>query len=248
VTTEPIAWHREAYFGDLLKDEAAVVKTYESFPWMPRGASQPLFCLISELMDGGDIQHYLENQSRAWNESKACYEVIGILRVVRVLHEGGVVHRDLTPKNVFVTAGRRLKIGDFGITLHNVAHRGVTADAFNPRYAPPAVLSGAAKHWSLTDDVFHVGNLLAMLLAGRASSPTTRKEIKSLPCSAVTKAIIQRCIGEKGKRFRNAGELLAALEKGSQHCNRFGQLHRTTGSIAVKRSKPAALNCFEDCA
>ncbi len=208
VTLEPTGWHREAYFGDLLKDEPAVVRMYESFAWIPPGSSQPLYCLVLELMDGGDIQHYLQKRPEPWKESKARYEVARILRAVKLLHQGGAVHRDLTPRNIFVTAERRLKIGDFGIALHGVSGKGVTADTFNPGYAPPKLL----KHWSPADDVFHIGKLLAMLLSGGASFKPTRKEVKSLPCSAAAKAIIQRCLGEKRKRFRDADELLAALE------------------------------------
>jgi len=246
VTLEPTAWHREAYFGDLLKNEPAVVRMYESFAWMPPGDSRPLYCLISELMDGGDVQHYLQKRPQPWKESKARYEVIRVLRAVRLLHQGGAVHRDLTPKNVFVTADRRLKIGDFGIALHGVVQQGVAADAFNPGYAPPALLSGAAKHWSPADDVFHVGKLFAMLLSGGASPPG-RKEVKGLRCSAAAKAIIQRSIGEKRKRFRDADELLAALERkiAMPHTLRVTSLTGKrvvfTGGMDIKRSEARKL-------
>lgn len=246
-TQEPTAWHREAYFGDLLKHEPAVVRMYESFAWVPSGASQPLYCLISELMDGGNVQDYLANQPFRWKESKARREMIRILRAVKLLHQGGAVHRDLTPGNVFVTAGGRLKIGDFGIALHGIAQKGVAADVFNPGYAPPAVLAGEAKHWSPADDVFHVGKLFAMLLAGRAGLPPTRKEVKNLPCSAFTKAIIQRCIGEKRKRFRDAGELLAALENKAAKTRRAkvsslkGKRVVFTGAMAITRAEARRL-------
>jgi eukaryotic-like serine/threonine-protein kinase len=246
VTREPTAWHREAYFGDLLKHEPAVVRMYESFAWMAPGDSQPLYCLVSELMDGGDIQQFLRKQPEPWKESRARFEMIRVLRAVRLLHQGGAVHRDLTPRNVFVTAEGRLKIGDFGIALHGVAAKGVRADAFNPGFAPPALLAGNAKHWSPADDVFHVGKLFAMLLSGGASSPS-RKQVKLLLCSAAAKAIIQRCIGEKRKRFRDADELLAALEHkvSTPHTLRVASLAGKrvvfTGGMAIKRAEAREL-------
>jgi eukaryotic-like serine/threonine-protein kinase len=244
---QPTAWHREAYFGDLLKDEPAVVRLYESFAWIPSGDSKPLYCLISELMDGGDVQHYLQKQPQPWKESKARYEVIRVLRAVRLLHQGGAVHRDLTPRNVFVTAQGRLKIGDFGIALHGFAQTGVAADVFNPGFAPPAFLAGGAKHWSPADDVFHVGMLFAMLLSGRASSRLSRKQVRDLPCSSAVKAIIQRCIGEKRKRFCDADELLAALEHkiATPHTLRVSSLLGKnvvfTGGMAIKRAQARLL-------
>jgi len=247
VALQPAAWQREAYFGELLKGEPAVVRMYESFAWIPRVDAKPLYCLISELMDGGDVQHYLRTQPQPWKESKARYEVIRVLRAVRLLHQGGAVHRDLTPRNVFVTAQGRLKIGDFGIALHGLAQSGVAADVFNPGFAPPALLAGGAKHWSPADDVFHLGMLFAMLLSGRASSRLTRKQVKSLPCSSAAKAIIQRSIGERRKRFCDADELLAAFEHkiATPRTLRVPSLRGKTvvftGGMAIKRAKARLL-------
>ncbi|HSU59746.1 MAG TPA: protein kinase [Bryobacteraceae bacterium] len=212
VSLDATAWTREAYFGELLKRDPAVVRMYESFPWTPPGGSQPLCCLIFELMRGGDVQQYLRRQPQPWKESKARCEVIRLLRAVNLLHQCGAVHRDLTPKNILVTAARRLKIADFGIAAQSLAPSGVAADAFNLAYAPPAVSAGDAKHWSPADDVFHIGKLFAMLLSGSSSWPT-KMDVKNLICSTDAKEIIQRCIGEKHKRFQNAGELLAFLQR-----------------------------------
>jgi hypothetical protein len=250
VTLEPTEWHREAYFGDLLKRERAVVRIYESFAWIPAGASKPLYCLVSELMYGGDVRHYLSRHPQPWKEPKVRHEVISILRALRLLHQGGAVHRDLTPRNIFVTTGRQLKIGDFGLALHGIARNGVVADAFNPAYAPPAVLAGEATHWSPEDDVFHVGKLLTMLLSGRAT-PLTRREARNLSCSAETKAIIQRCIGEKRKRFGNASEVLAALEgkvagpRRVRVSSLLGKRVVFTGRMAIRRAEARLL--LESC-
>ena len=247
VTLEPTAWHREAYFGDLLQREPAVVRMYESFAWLPAGGAQPLYCLVSELMEGGDVQQYLAKQPEPWKESKARCEVIRVLRAVRLLHQGGAVHRDLTPRNVFVTADRRLKIGDFGIALHRVARKGVRADTFNPGFAPPAVLARAARHWTPADDVFHIGKLFAMLLGGGGSASPSRKQVKSLSCSPAAKAIIQRCIGEKRKRFRDADELLAAFQEKAaaprtmRVATLAGKHVVFTGGMKIKRSEARRL-------
>ena len=80
VAGEPRAWHREAYFGDLLKNESGVVQVYESFAWVPRGAvSNPLYCLISELVEGGDLLHYLQRH-RSRGRRPARREIIRPLR------------------------------------------------------------------------------------------------------------------------------------------------------------------------
>src|SRR5689334_14919372 len=37
VTLEVGAWHREAYFGELLRETPGVVRVHESFAWVPPG-------------------------------------------------------------------------------------------------------------------------------------------------------------------------------------------------------------------
>ena len=47
-----------------------------------------------------------------------------------------MLHRDLTPLNVFVCDGRRLKLGDFGIVRQQSDRRGITARTLNTMTAP----------------------------------------------------------------------------------------------------------------
>jgi serine/threonine protein kinase len=155
IAAEPRGWHREAYFGDLLKQVSGVVRVHESFAWMPRGKDRkPLYCLISELIEGGDLEHYLESNPNPWPEPKARREIIRLLRAVTLLHAGGAVHRDITLRNVFVTSHQVLKLGDFGIALHRVGGRDVPADVFNGWFAPTAIMEGKTGLWRPADDVY----------------------------------------------------------------------------------------------
>jgi serine/threonine protein kinase len=91
--------------------------------------------------------------------------------VLEKLHRGRLLHRDLTPLNVFVCDGRRLKLGDFGIVALPEPARGVAAHTLNPYMAPSEVLAGGAPKWQARDDVYQVGQLLAMLIKGDAREP-----------------------------------------------------------------------------
>jgi len=58
VAVVPEAWHREAYFGELLAGVAQVIQVHESFAWIRRGKNaRPLYCLITEFAEGGDLTH-----------------------------------------------------------------------------------------------------------------------------------------------------------------------------------------------
>jgi serine/threonine protein kinase len=214
VTLEVGAWHREAYFGELLRDAPGIVQVHESFAWMPRqNELKPLYCLVSEYVEGGDLIHYLQEHAEVWTESKARREIVRLLAPLRLLHAAGLVHRDITPRNVFVTAGRELKLGDFGIAAQRLGKQEAKANAFAPWFAPTAIREGKAAAWLPADDVYHVGKLFALLLHRCEKPRLTPGRVKTLACSAWAKAIIQRCIGERRRRFANAAEMLKALER-----------------------------------
>jgi len=214
VTVEVRAWHREAYFGELLKETPGVVQVHESFAWVPQGREQkPLYCLVSEFVEGGDLIHYFEAHPEPWVESKARREIVQLLRSLRLLHAAGLVHRDITPKNVFVTSDRGLKLGDFGIAAQRLGKQEAKADTFAPWFAPTAIRKGKVGAWLPADDVYHLGKLFAMLLHGGEKARLTPGHVKTMLCSAWAKSVIQRCIGERRKRFANAEEMLQALEK-----------------------------------
>jgi eukaryotic-like serine/threonine-protein kinase len=212
VTVHAATWHREAYFGHLLRHVPALVEVYDSFAWVPPGTGRaPLYCLVSEQVEQGDLGSYLERNPEPWPEARARREIIRLLRAVTKIHESGAVHRDITPSNVFVASNSVLKLGDFGIALHRVGHRDVAADAFAPRFAPSAIRSGA-KSWRQADDVHQIGQLYAALLSGVGSRKITAREVKNFSCSGHTKSVLQRCIGERRKCFTSASEMLEYME------------------------------------
>ncbi len=127
------------------------------------------------------------------------------------LHRGQMLHRDLTPMNVFVCDGRSLKLGDFGIVRHQSDRRGITAGTMNPLTAPSEILAGAAPMWQARDDVYQVGQLLGMLVKGDAQARIRTAEVRRLACSDHLKEIIYRCIGERRKRYQSAAEMIEAL-------------------------------------
>ncbi len=129
------------------------------------------------------------------------------------LHRGQLLHRDLTPVNVFVCDSRRLKLGDFGIVRAQSDRRGVTAHTLNPHMAPSDIVAREVPKWQARDDVYQVGQLLGMLIKGDASRRIRTERGAPLDCSDHLKEIVYRCIGERRKRYQSADELIEALKR-----------------------------------
>jgi serine/threonine protein kinase len=250
VTLEVGAWHREAYFGELLRETPGIVRVHESFAWVQRGNEpKPIYCLVSEFVERGDLIHYLQEHSNPWAEAKARREIVRLLGPLRLLHAAGLVHRDITPKNVFVTAARELKLGDFGIAAQRLGRQEAKANVFAPWFAPTAIKEGKTGAWLPADDVYHLGKLFALLLCGCEQSRLTPGRVKTLACSAWAKAVIQRCIGERRRRFANAAEMLKAMERPRPHGSSRRTVVRSlqgkrvvfTGRLKMLRKKAAHL-------
>jgi serine/threonine protein kinase/Tol biopolymer transport system component len=69
--------------------------------------------LVSELLEGTPLRQLLQNGPMPLR--KTINYGVQIAHGLAAAHEKGIVHRDLTPENLFVTKDGRIKILDFGI-------------------------------------------------------------------------------------------------------------------------------------
>jgi len=210
-------WIREAYFGQLLDGHPRAMRVFDLFPLM-RADGQVLYYLVLEYAPHGDLAAFLRRAERGWSETIVRREIAGILEVLRKLHRGQTLHRDLTPMNLFVCDGEsgskrsyRLKLGDFGIARQQSDTRGITATTMNRMTAPSDLLDRTAPKWQARDDVYQVGQLLGMLIRGDARERIRTLEVRRLRCSDHLKEIVHRCIGERRKRYESAEEMIDAL-------------------------------------
>ena len=212
VSTRMDGWLREAYFGLLLQDHPRAIRVFDTFPFLD-SSRRVLYCLAIEYACHGDLSAFLARHPGHWSERAVRREIAGLLLVLGKLHRGQLLHRDLTPLNVFVCDKHRLKLGDFGIVRQQSDQRGVTARTLNPLMAPSDIFDGAAPKWQARDDVYQVGQLIGMLVKGDATRRVRPSEVRSLSCSDQLKEIIYRCIGERRKRYESADELIRALDE-----------------------------------
>ena len=203
-------WLREAYFGRLLDGHPRAIRVFDAFPVL-RG-EEVLYCLALEYARHGDLSAFLRREDKGWAERAARREIAGILEVLGKLHRGQMLHRDLTPMNVFVCDGKQLKLGDFGIVRQQSDRRGITARTLNRSMVPSDFLASTTPKWQARDDVFQVGQLLGMLVKGNAQERIRTHEVRHLVCSDHLKEIVYRCIGERRKRYESADELMDAIK------------------------------------
>jgi eukaryotic-like serine/threonine-protein kinase len=237
-------WLREAYFGQVLDGHPRAIRIYDTFP-LTRADGQLTYCLALEYACHGDLRAFLHRHGKGLPEATARREIAGILEVLGKLHRGQQLHRDLTPLNVFVCEGRKLKLGDFGLVRQQSNWRGASASTLNPLNAPSDIVAGGIPKWQARDDVYQMGQLLGMLVRGDARTRIRTREIRSFACSDHLKEIVYRCIGERRKRYEAADELIEALRTRPAPL-KVGVLRTLkdvhlafTGILSVRRSEAA---------
>src|SRR3989475_11500864 len=172
-------WLREAYFAELLARQARALRVFDRFVQVESTTTR--YCLVMEYAEHGDLSAWLTAQG-GQPERFVRHEIAAILETLDVLHRGQALHRDLTPFNVFVCENEILKLGDFGIATHQASRRGVTADAFNPLGAPTEIAWGKVRKWQQRDDVYQVGQLIAMLLRRSEEHTSELQSQSNLVC------------------------------------------------------------------
>lgn len=211
-TLDQASWHRESYFGELLRNNKRVIQTYDSFPLMGRSSRVRIrYCLVLELAQHGTIADYLVRTQSPWSETRARREIMALLKLLDQLHGGSATHRDITPFNIFVCKNGVLKLGDFGIARHALAGRPTKPDAFNADYVTRGFIDAEHRAWTAVDDVFQMGQLLAMLLLGVSPEKVTLRHLHKLDVSPELLAVCRRAIGSRSQRYADAWEMLQAL-------------------------------------
>ncbi len=129
---------------------------------------QPYF--VMEYIDGEPIHRYAEVHAMTVNQRLDLF--LQVAGAVTYAHQHLIVHRDIKPLNILVTAAGVPKLLDFGIAkvLHaDAGDTTVTATGwrlFTPEYASPEQVEG--RHATTVSDVYSLGVVLYELLTGRS--------------------------------------------------------------------------------
>ena len=145
-----------------------IVQLYEvtSYNGMP--------LMIFEYVDGITLSDHLNEKGRC-NEKEALSIINSITSALKVAHEQGIMHLDLSPRNVMIDKEGRCRIMDFGLA-RIIANVDTSAEikiaAGTPRYMTPEHVSG--KNLSPASDIYTLGLIYYELLTGKPAISITR--------------------------------------------------------------------------
>jgi eukaryotic-like serine/threonine-protein kinase len=102
-----------------------------------RGEHRGTPFVVLELLHGETLAERLERVARL-PASEASRILDQVLAALSCAHQRGVVHRDVTPRNVFLTDDQQVKLLDFGVALDHLASPAtLSSGAGTPGYMAP---------------------------------------------------------------------------------------------------------------
>ena len=181
--------------------------------------------LAFEYMAGGSLEEWILDRSG----NRAALEPSEIVRqVARGLadaHGQNIQHRDIKPANILLTnrADPQIKIGDFGLAKV-AAVTGARPEASflaslagtvgTLLYLPPEAQQSSFGRQAAQDDVFALGVVWFQLIMGAIERPPYdfAARLAERGTDSHTIRLIERCLAHPERRFRDAGELLGAIQ------------------------------------
>ncbi|MBK7190874.1 MAG: serine/threonine protein kinase [Myxococcales bacterium] len=159
-----------------------------------RDAELDLTYLVMERVRGVTLAELLRREGRLpW--PRAVGILVQVTRAMAVAHELGIVHRDLSPRNVMLTSTSRaldvVKVCDFGLSRHTSGDDRITATgAFlgTPAYMAPEQVAGEAIDHRA--DLYAIGAIGYEMVAG------------ALPLHATSGALIAAKLNREPQALR----------------------------------------------
>ena len=180
-----------------------------------------LWCMVMEYIEGEDLGSFVENQG-VLSETEALRYIQQIGSALTVVHDNGLLHRDIKPQNIMLRSGKsEAVLIDFGIAREftpnlTKTHTKILSDGF----APIEQYDARAKRGAFTD-VYALAATLYSLLTGElpitapmraiGTELVEAKKINSIISDRVNHAIIKGMELKPENRPKSINEWLSLL-------------------------------------
>jgi eukaryotic-like serine/threonine-protein kinase len=210
-----------------------------------QGSDGPFLYLAMEYVPGRTLKEVLRERGR-FSPAAALDIMTGVLDGLAAAHASGIVHRDVKPENVLLTADGRLKVADFGLARAQAAAANTRAGLLigTVAYLPPEQVTGAST--GPRSDVYSAGVVLFELLTGRQpftgdspiavayqhvnqDVPAPSALVPGIP-AAVDQLVLAATSRDPSLRPADAGEFACAVRQVRED---IGEPSRLTGVMGV---------------
>ena len=166
---------------------------------------------VMEYLDGTDLKHYIDEKGGKISENEALYVLDRISDALMVVHSMGVLHRDISPDNIFL-CGENIKLIDFGAARQVMGEASKSLSVILKQgFAPLEQYQRKGKQGPWTD-IYALGATIYYALCGRilddAMSRLDNDELDSDGISPALMIILKKMLAVRAEnRYQSVFEL-----------------------------------------
>ncbi len=160
---------------DRFLDEARLVRKFKDHPNIVRVedffAENSTAYMILEFLDGITLEKYLERHGGKIEFQPALNCMVWVMDALREVHAAGVLHRDISPDNIFLVRSGHVKLIDFGAARQAMGQKSMNLSVILKRgYAPAEQYetNGQQGPWT---DVYATAGTLYRAITGSVPPP-----------------------------------------------------------------------------
>lgn len=176
--------------------------------------------MVMEYLDGKTLSDYVKQQGGRLPWREVVSYGVQVCNALTLLHENEVIHRDISPDNVFRCKGGHIKIIDFGAAKFGKQEDYARAVILKPGFAPPEQYESVTEQGPWTD-IYGLGATLYFLLTGIRPEESVNRVIKDdlvypkelvedIPTS-ISNAVMKAMAVDVSMRFQEAADFGDAI-------------------------------------
>ena len=134
------------------------------------GHAKGIGYVVMEWVDGKTLDRLIPR--KGWPVSEVLRYAAQIAQALEAAHQRGIVHGDLTPRNIMATNAGHVKLLDFGLARAagetSRLKKNERVELFGTlAFMAPEIIRDKSRHRNLTSDVFSFGLILHQMLTGQ---------------------------------------------------------------------------------
>lgn len=190
-------------------------------PSLQLGQEDQFFYLVQEYIDGQNLEEELVQKGK-FSEQQVLEVLQEILKVLKFVHERGIIHRDIKPSNIMRRRDGKLFLLDFGavkqVTNAPAGGAGSSTGIFSMGFAPPEQMAGNQVFPST--DLYALAVTILTLLTGQEAKTLFdaysnqwqwRRQVSVNPHLA--DILDKMLLPAANQRFQSADEVLNVLSR-----------------------------------
>ncbi len=132
--------------------------------------------LVMSYVDGMTLKDYLQAYGGRVTYDIGVRLVMPVMDALRTVHAASMLHRDISPDNIFITTGGQVKLLDFGAARYAMSEKSQSLSVMlKPGYAPGEQYRSKG-HQGPWTDVYALGATLYRAITGQTPSEALDRE------------------------------------------------------------------------